>query len=92
MPSYAVITDGKKSDIKVARTMKFAPGTVLVMDRGYNDYDWFSALIDQGVYFVTRMKDNADYGVVETRKTPEKGNVVRDEVIYFFSMAKAGKE
>jgi len=30
--------------------------------------------------------------VVETRKTPEKGNVVCDEVIYFFSMAKAGKE
>jgi hypothetical protein len=32
LPSYAVVTDGKKSDIKVARTMTFAPGTVLVMD------------------------------------------------------------
>ena len=64
LPSYAVITDGKKSDIKVARTMKFAPGTVLVMDRGYNDYDWFAELTDDGVFFVTRMKTNADYGVV----------------------------
>ena len=27
LPSYAVVTDGKNSDIKVARTMKFAPGT-----------------------------------------------------------------
>jgi len=72
LPSYAVITDGKKSDIKVARTMKFAAGTVLVMDRGYNDYDWYAELTDEGVFFVTRMKDNANYGVVEKRKTPER--------------------
>ena len=91
LPSYAVITDGKKSDIRVARTMKFAAGTVLVMDRGYNDYDWFEELTDQGVSFVTRMKANADYGVVEKRKTPEKSNVVSDEVIFFYSMAKADK-
>src|SRR5438309_5415468 len=92
LPSYAVITDGKKSDIKVARMMKFTPGTVLVMDRGYNDYDWFAELTDAGVFFVTRMKSNADYAVVEKRKTPEKSNVVKDEDIFFFSMAKAGKE
>jgi hypothetical protein len=92
LPSYAVITDGKKSDIKVARTMKFAPGTVLVMDRGYNDYDWFGELTDEGVFFVTRMKDNASYGVVEKRKVPENGNVRSDEVIFFFSVAEAGKE
>jgi Domain of unknown function (DUF4372)/Transposase DDE domain len=92
LPSYAVITDGKKSDIQVARTMKFAPGTVLVMDRGYNDYDWFGKLTDQGVFFVTRMKDNAVYDVVEKREIPQKGNVRRDEVIFFLSMAAAGKE
>ena len=91
LPSYAVITDGKRGDITVARTMKFAAGTVLVMDRGYNDYDWFEELTDQGVFFVTRMKDNADYDVVEKRKTPEKSSVVSDEVIFFYSMAKAGK-
>src|ERR1700674_489102 len=92
LPSYAVITDGKKSDIQVARKMKFAPGTVLVMDRGYNDYDWFWKLTDQGGFFVTRMKDNAVYDVVEKREIPQKGNVRRDEVIYFLSMAAAGKE
>jgi len=87
-----VITDGKKSDIKVARTMKFAAGTVLVMDRGYNDYDWFAELTDGGVFFVTRMKTNADYEVVAKRQTPEKSNVIKDEDIFFFSMARARKE
>src|SRR2546425_8052540 len=92
LPSYAVITDGKQSDIKVARTMKLAPGTVLVMDRGYNDYDWFGELTDQGVFFVTRMKDNAVYDVVEQREVPENGNVRSDEVIFFFRIAKACNE
>lgn len=84
LPSYAVITDGKKSDIAVARTMKFAPGTVLAIDRGYNDYDWFGELTREGVFFVTRMKDNAVYGVAEERKVPEKGNVLSDKVIFFY--------
>jgi hypothetical protein len=92
LPGYAVITDGKKSDITVARTMKFAPGTVLAIDRGYNDYDWFGKLTVEGVFFVTRMKDNAVYGVVEERKVPEKGKVIRDEVIFFYRTAADGQE
>ena len=92
LPSYAVVTDGKKSDIRVAWGMKFAAGTVLVVDRGYNDYDWFAELTDQEVFFVTRMKDNAIYDVVERREVPDKGHVRSDEVIFFPSMAANGKE
>jgi len=93
LPSYAVITDGKKSDIRVAWGMKFAAGAVLVVDRGYNDYDWFAELTDQEVFFVTRMKDNAIYDVVERRReVPDKGHVRSDEVIFFPSMAANGKE
>src|SRR5436309_11950416 len=62
------------------------------MDRGYNDDESFAQLTDHGVFFVTRMKDNADYGVIEKRKIPENGNVVSDDVIFFYSMAKAEKE
>jgi Transposase DDE domain len=64
LPSYAVITEGKKHEIRVARQIRFASGTILVFDRGYTDYLWFANSIQQGVHFVTRLKDNADYGVV----------------------------
>ena len=38
------------------------PGTIVVFDRGYNDYHWFESLAHQGVWFVTRMiKDHADF-------------------------------
>jgi hypothetical protein len=92
LPSFAVITPGKTHEIKVARQMKFEPGTIVVFDRGYTDYKWFAELTAQGVYFVTRMKDNADYEVIEQRPVPEKGSVLKDEVIFLFKQAAAGQE
>src|SRR5439155_4000530 len=41
LPSVVVITEGKRHDVRVARTLRFAPGTILVVDRGYTDYRWF---------------------------------------------------
>src|SRR2546425_9456326 len=43
-------------EVRVARQMQFTPGTLLVFDRGYTDYDWFASLQEQGVHFVTRLK------------------------------------
>src|SRR5450631_2999069 len=59
LPSFAVVTEGKTSEIKVARTLRFAPGTILAIDRGYIDYEWFRELTQEEVYFVTRMKEKA---------------------------------
>jgi hypothetical protein len=67
LPCYGVITDGKQHEVTVTRQWSFPPGAILVFDRGYNDYAWFERLTAEGVFFVTRMKDNADYFVVEDR-------------------------
>jgi hypothetical protein len=81
LPSVAVITEGKRHDIRVARPLRFEAGTIVVMDRGYNDYEWFGRLTRDGVFFVTRLKDTAVYEVVERRAVPERSTIVRDEVI-----------
>jgi len=81
LPSYAVITEGKQHEVTVAKTLTFAPGTILVIDRGYVDYTWFATLTLQGVYFVTRLKDNAVYTVGGTRDVPENRGIVKDELI-----------
>ena len=62
LPSYAVLSDGKTADIRAAKAMTFAAGTMLVFDRGYADYDWWLQLTRQKVHFVTRLKDTAGYG------------------------------
>ncbi len=81
LPSYALITEAKTSDIRAARGIDFPPGAIVVFDRGYNDYLWFVTLALQGVWFVTRMKDRTNYRVVERRGVPRGGGILRDEVI-----------
>jgi IS4 transposase len=92
LPSFAVITEGNKHEVRVARQMRFARGTILAFDRGYTDYEWFMSLTEQGVYFVTRLKENADYGVVEKREIPQRRGVLRDEVVFFYKLAQASQE
>ena len=91
LPQYAVLSDGKEADIQAARKMSFAPGTMLVFDRGYADYHWWLSLTRQKVFFVTRLKDNADYEVMEQRPVPEKGLVRKDEVIFLFKLGEEAK-
>jgi len=90
LPSFALITEGRVHESRVARSLRFEPGTIVVFDRGYADYDWFASLDAEGVFFVTRMKDNADYGVVERRPVPEHGAVRRDEIIFLYKAARGG--
>lgn len=81
LPTMVVITDGKQHDLVVARQQRFEAGTIVVMDRGYTDYAWLAALDERGVFFVTRMKENTAYEVVERRPVPTRGHVVADEWI-----------
>ena len=92
LPCYAVMTEGKTADLTEARKMRFEPGTLLVFDRGYNDYNWWLKLTCAGVNFVTRLKDSASYGVVESRPAPKNSNVVRDEVIVLLSQQEVGPQ
>lgn len=90
LPRFAVVTDGKTSDIKVARSLHFEPGTVVVMDRGYQDFDWWLELSRSKVFFVTRLKDNAEYGIVEQRDADRDGDILRDEVVVLTKLQQAG--
>jgi len=87
LPSVMVVTEGKRHDVRVARTLRLDPGTIVVMDRGYVDYAWFGRLTVEGVFFVTRLKDNALYRVIERRRPPERSAVQRDEIIRLTGMA-----
>ena len=81
LPSFAIISEGKVADVKMAPHFRFAPGTIVVDDRGYNDYKLFGLWTAQGVYFVTRMKENALYEVVGERPVPQNRNILKDELI-----------
>jgi len=87
-----VITEGKQHEIQVARQLRYEPGTLLAIDRGYLDYGWFADLSEPGVYLVTRMKDKADYIGLEERELPHRKGLLRDQVICFYQPARDGQE
>jgi Transposase DDE domain/Domain of unknown function (DUF4372) len=92
LPSFAVVTEGKRSEVAVARGLRLEAGTILVIDRGYNDYEWFAEMTQEGVFFVTRMKANTVYAVEEECAVPAQGNVLRDQIISLPALRKAGEE
>jgi IS4 transposase len=53
----------------------------VVDDRGYNDYRLFADWTDAGIYFGTRMKDNALFEIVEDHAVPQNRHIVKDQTI-----------
>lgn len=91
LPCFGIVTDGTVHDVKVAQQLRFAPGTIVVDDRGYNDYRLFGRWCAQGVFFVTRMKVDARYEVVERRLPVPRGNVMADEIVQLSGEGAADK-
>jgi len=81
MPSYVLISQAKLHDSNVLKMLKLQPGSIVAMDRAYNNYKQFFRWSEDGIYFVTRMKDNAIYEVIQDFPVPVKRNILSDEVI-----------
>ena len=81
LPDFAIITDGKTTDVKTAYNIVLARGSIVAVDRGYCDFELFHQWTQSGVFFVTRLKDNAAFRVVEDRPVPQRSNVLTDQII-----------
>jgi hypothetical protein len=81
LPVFGHVTDGKTGDVKVAQSLDFPKGSIVALDRGYIDYRLFTRWTRQGVYFVTRLKRNADIQVVQRHAVPAGSNVLKDETV-----------
>lgn len=81
LPCFAVLTDGKSSDVMVGRSLRFEPGTIVAMDKGYVDYRWWRQMTEDGVYFVTRFKEDLHYEVIQNREVPSNSRVLSDQEI-----------
>ena len=77
LPVYAHLTEGRVHEMIVAKSLNFSKGTVVVMDRGYIDYKLFARWTKAGIFFVTRLKNNANYWDLEDRLLPRSGNVLK---------------
>lgn len=88
LPTVMVITAGKIRETTIAQQQRFAPGTILIFDRGFVNLPWYASLTQQGVFFVTRLHATANYDVTERRAVPIHRGIECDELITFRNKAK----
>lgn len=85
IPAFVALTDCKVSDSDYARTLTLPRKSIVVFDRGYNDYGWYKSLNKQGIYFVTRQRSNAKYRVIKRLSVDRSSGVTSDQVIRYTS-------
>lgn len=81
IPSFVSVTTAKNHEVNEIKNMKFEKGDVVTFDRGYNDFALFAKYCNTGIYFVTRLKKNADYSVEERRDVSSYPNISSDQTI-----------
>ena len=89
LPEFVTITDGKTSDIEIGRALQFPQGSIVAIDRGYNDYSWYNQLTKSKIFFVTRLKINAKFKVISRRSVLKNKGLTSDQVIKFTAMKPA---
>lgn len=82
---FVKITAAKVHDKNFLRSLELHAHSMIVFDRAYNHYQQFALWSEKQIYFVTRLKKNAIYEVVEVKRRHyrKKGQakVLGDEII-----------
>lgn len=82
---FIKMTAAKVNDQKFLKSLDLISNSMIVFDKAYNYYHQFALWTTQQVYFVTRMKKNAVYTVIEVNRAHYRkegqAKVLRDEII-----------
>jgi hypothetical protein len=82
---FIKITEAKVHDKNFLKELDLISYSMVVFDRAYNYYHQFALWTSKSVFFVTRIKKNAVYTVIETLREHEiekgKAMVLREEII-----------
>jgi hypothetical protein len=81
LPEFIDVTEGKKHEMSWARMLQLPTGSLAVFDRGFTDYAWWQELTTNGIFFVTRLKDNALVEYFKKRPGRKAKGVVLDQEI-----------
>lgn len=81
IPAFVGLTEAKVHDSRVSKILQLPKDSIVVFDRGYNDYRWFDELTREGGFFVTRLKSNADHQQIDSRVMRPGAKVKADRII-----------
>src|SRR3989338_554070 len=79
LPTFMLVKNGKDNDARTAPSIPLDKGDVAIFDMGYTDFSWYKSLDDKGVVFVTRMKSNSVYSIIEERDVSRFKYILLDQ-------------
>jgi IS4 transposase len=82
-PQKDFVTEVHVHEVNNGKLLNFPKGSIIVMDRGYNDYSWHKQLTDKGMFFDTLLKTNTEYRVVSRRSVLKSKSLSCDQTIEF---------
>ncbi|MBG9563988.1 transposase [Brevibacillus agri] len=80
-PEKITITGAKSNDRTQMESLIDEIGMMYVFDRGYVDYEKFDEYTDKGIFFASRLKDNAEIRHLYEFKIPLESSVLSDSMI-----------
>ncbi len=83
LPEFVTVTEGKQHDVTIGRLLTFPKGSIVAIDKGYNDYAWYNQLTEKEIFFVTRLKSNAKYRVIARHDVLKNKGLSSDQTIKF---------
>ena len=81
IPAFVDISNAKTHESRMAKSLSLPKGSIVTFDKGYIAYSWFQVLATKGIFFVTRLKDNAVFKLLERRPVNRKTGVTSDHII-----------
>src|SRR3989338_2468468 len=81
LPNFMVMTPGKVHETQIAPSIPLDKGDVAIFDKGYTDFKWYKSLDAKGVFFVTRIKRNAHYKVIERKNVSRFKYIYSDQIL-----------
>ena len=88
IPAFVTVTEARTHESRMVKALDLPKGSIVVFDKGYFSYPWFRLLGEKGVFFVTRLKQNAVYKLLERRPVKRKTGVTSDHIIEATSKGK----
>ena len=83
LPEFVSITEGSTHEVNIGKLLDFPKGSIIAMDKGYNDYSWYNQLTDKGIFFVTRLKRDAKFRIISRRTILKNKGLTCDQSIEF---------
>ena len=81
LPEFVDLTEGKVHEINWAKTLHLPSGSMVVFDMGFTDYQWYQSLMQNGIYFVSRLKSNAKIDLLVKRRGRKAKGINVDQTI-----------